>query len=180
MDFSGLEPGKPYAYRMGYFYSDVEQNLLLPPVGLDLQGASASVFRTARAPGSPELSFVFGSCRHPIPSLEEIGLPDRGDRVFRTVLDQIEGGRPTDLLLMVGDRSTRTSRSPASQSFAISAPGTSAPSASQSLRGLMSRVPTYMVLDDHEIANNWSMDRSQIRRCRWMNARPTGAASMRR
>lgn len=160
VDFSGLEPGKTYAYRMGYFYSDVEQNLLLPAVGLDLQGASASVFRTARSPGSPELSFVFGSCRHPIPSLEElvsVGLPERGDRVFRTILDQVEGGKPTNLMLMVGDQ-IYADIPTQNRTFADFCANYRRSFTQPSLRSLMSRVPTYMVLDDHEIANNWSMD----------------------
>src|SRR5699024_10871657 len=108
---------------------------------------SASVFRTARAPGSPELSFVFGSCRHPIPGLEElisVGLPERGDRVFRTILDQVEGGRPTDLMLMVGDQiyadiPTRN------RTFAQFCANYRRSFTQQSLRSLMSRVPTYMV-----------------------------------
>ncbi|MFL5347571.1 MAG: alkaline phosphatase D family protein [Hyalangium sp.] len=160
VDFSGLEPGKPYAYRMGYFYADVEPNLLLPPVGLELQGASASVFRTASPPGSAELSFVFGSCRHPVPGLERlvnVGLPERGDRVFRTILDQVEGGRPTDLLLMVGDQ-IYSDIPTQNRTFTEYCANYRSSFAQPNLRGLMSRLPTYMVLDDHEIANNWSMD----------------------
>ncbi|WP_224368520.1 alkaline phosphatase D family protein [Hyalangium versicolor] len=163
VDFPGLESGKAYAYRMGFFYSDVEQQLLVPAVGLELQGASAGVFRTARAPGSPELSLVFGSCRHPVPGLEDllnIGLPDRGDRVFRTILEQVEGGRPTDLMLMVGDQ-IYADVAASNKTFAQYCANYQRSFSQPNLRKLMSRVPTYMTLDDHELADNWSMDRLQ-------------------
>lgn len=158
VDLAGLEPARAYAYRLGYFFSDVEQHLLMPAVGLDLQGATAGAFRTARPPGTPELSFVFGSCRHPGPSEDEIvGLGNRGDTVFGTILEQVER-RPTDLLLMVGDqiyadvrRDVRTFEEYcATYREAFTQPN---------LQKLMARVPTYMVLDDHEIADNWSMDK---------------------
>ncbi|WP_224240515.1 alkaline phosphatase D family protein [Hyalangium gracile] len=161
VDFTGLKPGQTYAYRMGFFYSDVEQHLLLPAVGLELQDASASVFRTARAPGSPELSLVFGSCRHPVPGLEDIlsfGLPDRGDRVFRTILDQVEGGRPTDLMLMVGDQ-IYADVAASDKTFAQYCANYQRSFSQPNLRRLLSRVPTYMTLDDHELIDNWSMDR---------------------
>ncbi len=107
MDFQGLTPGKQYAYRMGYFFAEANQPLVLPAVGLELQGATSGVFRTARAPGSPDFSMVFGSCRHPMPALEDLlhsDAPERGDRIFRTILDQVEGGTSTDLFLMAGDQ----------------------------------------------------------------------------
>ncbi len=161
VDLGSLEPGRTYAYRMGYFYSDVEQQLLLPVVGLELQGASTGVFRTARAPGSGELSLLFGSCRHPVPRLDEIistGLADRGDRTFRTMLDQVEGGLPTDLLLMVGDQ-IYADVAASDKTFAQYCGNYQRSFTQPSLRSLMGRVPTYMALDDHEIADNWSMDR---------------------
>jgi len=161
VDFAGLEPGRAYAYRLGYFFSESEQAQLLPPTAVELQGASASVFRTLREPGSPELSFVFGSCRHPVPGLEELintGLPDRGDRVFATILEQIQAGAPTDLMLMAGDQ-IYADMAAASQSFSQYCANYRRSFTMPNLRRLLSRVPTYMVLDDHEIADNWSMDR---------------------
>lgn len=161
VDFAGLEPGRVYAYRVGYFFSEGEPQQLLPSTGVELQGASASAFRTLSEPGSPELSLVFGSCRHPVPGLEEIvntGLPDRGDRVFRTILEQIEGGVRTDLMLMVGDQ-IYADLAASSQSFAQYCANYRRSFTQPNLRRLLSRVPTYMALDDHEIADNWSMDR---------------------
>lgn len=160
VDFAGLKPAQAYAYRMGYFYSDVEQHLMLPPVGLELQGASAGAFRSARAPGSRDFSLVFGSCRHPTPGVEELvqpGLPERGDRIFRTILDQVEGGRPTDLLLMVGDQIYADVRAD-DRTFAQYAANYRRSFSQPNLRRLMARVPTYMTMDDHELADNWSMD----------------------
>ena len=158
VDFSGLEPGKPYRYRMGFFHSDSEPFHLLPPQGLDLSAMGTGSFHTALRPGSGPLSFVFGSCRHPPPvppESDESG--DRGDRIFRTILSQVDQGVRTDALLMLGDqmyadvgRMARTwPEYCESYRRTFQQPG---------LRGLMSRVPTYMILDDHEITDNWNAD----------------------
>ncbi len=161
VDFGGLEPGRAHAYRVGYFFSESDPQQLPPPTAVELQGASGSAFRTLNEPGSPELSLVFGSCRHPVPGLEELvntGLPDRGDRVFQTILEQIEGGLRTDLLLMAGDQ-IYADMAASSQSFAQYCANYRRSFTMPNLRRLLSRVPTYMTLDDHEIADNWSMDR---------------------
>ncbi|PTL77063.1 alkaline phosphatase [Vitiosangium sp. GDMCC 1.1324] len=158
VDFSGLEPGRSYDYRMGFFHADAEPFQLLPPQGVDLSQASTGSFRTAPRPGPGPLSFVFGSCRHPGTQLDTSEAPeDRGDRVFRTLLSQMEGGVRTDALLMLGDqiysdvgREDRTWREYCDNyRTSFRRPG---------IRSLMSRVPTYMMLDDHEIADNWSAD----------------------
>ncbi|HLM45863.1 MAG TPA: alkaline phosphatase D family protein [Myxococcaceae bacterium] len=159
VDFDGLEPATHYRYRMGFFHSDSEPFHLLPPQGLDLRSTGTGSFHTAPSPGPGPLSFVFGSCRHPSPlpvDSEEVG--DRGDRIFRTIQAQLEQGLRTDAVLMLGDqiyadvlRSDRTWPEYCENYRRIfRQPG---------LRGLMSRVPTYMLLDDHEIADNWSADR---------------------
>lgn len=161
VDFSGLEPGRAYDYRMGFFHADAEPFQLLPPQGVDLSQASTGSFRTAERPGPGPLSFVFGSCRHPGTMTESEGvdaLDDRGDRVFRTIQSQLDKGVRTDALLMLGDqiyadvgRTDRVWRDYCDNyRITFRRPG---------LRSLMSRVPTYMLLDDHEICDNWSADR---------------------
>jgi alkaline phosphatase D len=172
VDFGGLQPARVYAYRMGYFFTDVEQHLLAPPVGLELQGATSGAFRSARAPGSPELSFVFGSCRHPGPAEEEyVGLSNRGDRIFGTILEQAER-MPTDLLLMVGDQIYADVRRDA-RTFEQYCETYRQAFTQPLLRRLMARVPTYMTMDDHEIVDNWSMDKlvdpSLSNEQRWAN-----------
>lgn len=158
VDFAGLQPARAYAYRMGYFFSDVDQHLLVPPVGLELQGATSGAFRSARPPGSPELSFVFGSCRHPGPDEEElVGLSNRGDRIFGTILEQADS-MPTDLLLMVGDQIYADVRRDV-RTFEEYCDTYRKAFTQPLLRKLMARVPTYMTMDDHEIVDNWSMDK---------------------
>jgi len=161
VDFQGLEPGKPYAYRMGYFFSDVDQHLMLPALGLELQGAVSGVFRTARPPGGAEFSLVFGSCRHPMPALEDLfqpHVPERADRIFRTILEQVEGGTATDLFLMAGDQIYADVRAN-DRTFAEYCARYRQAFTQPNLRKVLARLPTYMAMDDHEIANNWSMDR---------------------
>jgi alkaline phosphatase D len=158
VDFDDLQPSQAYAYRVGFFYSNTDQHLLAPALGLELRGATAGAFRTARPANSADLSFIVGSCRHPGPSLEEsVGLGNRGDRIFGTILNQLEQGTPTDLLLMVGDQIYADVRRD-DRTFEEYCTNYRRSFTQPFLRRLMARVPTYMVLDDHEIFDNWSMD----------------------
>jgi alkaline phosphatase D len=179
-----LKPGTTYRVRMGTLtlddpLPDAERLLdwqlraRLPAIGAikqDLMGrdfdASEAVFRTF--PSSHEvaghLTFLMGSCRYP-------GLLWRvkeADRIFGPMLDHfVDDGRfkgPAQFTLMVGDqiyadqlhRAIPLMRAETYEEFqsryhdAMSAPN---------LARLLRRSPTYMILDDHEIEDNWTQDR---------------------
>lgn len=124
---------------------------------------SRARFRTFPAedvsPG--RLSFLLGSCRYP-------GLlwkVRHSDRIFGPMADLANA--PEDgprFVLMVGDqiyadmfnRRLPFGRADTYQEFReryLTAFG------SPNIRRLMQRLPTYMILDDHEIEDNWSQDR---------------------
>ena len=124
---------------------------------------SCARFRTFPAEsGSPgKLSFLLGSCRYP-------GLlwkVRHSDRIFGPMADLADAAeeRPR-FVLMVGDqiyvdkfnRRLPLGRADNYQEFRdryLAAFG------SPNIRRLMQRLPTYMILDDHEIEDNWSQDR---------------------
>lgn len=113
---------------------------------------------------SDSLGFIIGSCRYP-------GLmwkAKRADRIFRPILDEALGkdtGRPpVRFALMVGDqiyadklnRLVPIGRADSYAEFQqryVDAFGSS------NMRALLRQLPTYMILDDHEIEDNWSQDR---------------------
>lgn len=175
-----LKPNTKYTVRMGTLtlddaypnemnVSDDELLKKLPPPTVwvdDLMGLpdneSEASFRTFAEDGSG-LSFMLGSCHYP-------GLfwkKKLSDRIFQPMIDQVEktrfGQRPR-FSLMVGDqiyadmlnRHVPVGLADTFEEFqsryheAFSSPN---------LRGLMSRLPTYMILDDHEIEDNWTQDR---------------------
>ena len=124
---------------------------------------SRARFRTFPVDKEPpgKLSFLLGSCRYP-------GLlwkVRHSDRIFGPMADLAEavGERPR-FVLMVGDqiyadkfnRRLPLGRADSYREFReryLTAFG------SPNIRRLMQRLPTYMILDDHEIEDNWSQDR---------------------
>jgi alkaline phosphatase D len=177
-DFDGLQPNTEYSFRMGYLLTD--QGLDEPPSleSLDWWQASEGQVRTAPSSTDNAVSFVFGSCRYNQrenpdfniemtsagdPTLREPeGFRDtRADKIFRSILEQIQSGVRTDFLLMVGDQIY-------ADDFNILSPARGLSEffgryadvfGQEHMRALMCRCPTYMILDDHEITDNWSQDR---------------------
>ena len=128
----------------------------------------AATFRTfARPPDAQptvdKFSFLSGSCRYP-------GLLFKAklaDKIFRAVLAEAErtrDGVEPSFVLMTGDqiyadtvhRLSPLGRADTFQEFQEryhTAFG------SRNMRRLLRRMPTYMILDDHEIEDNWTQDR---------------------
>lgn len=170
-DFDGLEAASEYEYQLGYVLKEGDWDV--PDAELDWSEASGGTFRTGPRSGAGGCSFVFGSCRYLLRifggSVFGMSLFDgRGDKTFRSILRQIDGDpdkglppRATDFLLMVGDQIY------ADDLRFVSPDRTAADYferyqkvfSQEHIRTLMRRLPTYMILDDHEIQDNWSMDR---------------------
>lgn len=155
--YSDLRPEADYAYQAGYVTIRDDQTALNPELALDWSQVGVSGFRTAAKASNRTRSFIFGSCRYLARLWGRVVFARRGDRTFRSMLNQIEQGRPIDLLLMLGDQiyadavpflDTITTLTTYNQRYrdAFSQP---------SIRELMSRIPTYMTLDDHEIEDGW-------------------------
>jgi len=107
-----------------------------------------------------------GSCRYLLRLFGGSFFDSRGDKTFYSVLDQIDNKtnpQQVDALIMVGDQIY-------ADDLNFLAPDTSIDQYLERyrdaftqpyLRQLMSRVPTYMVLDDHEIEDNWPSKATQ-------------------
>ena len=171
VDFAGLKPGRSYVFEIGYFYADSEL-ADLEDLSLDWSDASRGEVTTTPAEDNAPLSFVFGSCRYLLRFWGWSLFDDRGDKTFRSVLRQIEGGRDVDLLLMCGDQIYADDLNFVFPDRFLSeyheryAEVFSQPN----IRQLMSRVPTYMTLDDHEIKNDWTQDEFKNDAKRFANA----------
>ncbi len=174
IDFTGLSPDTPYEARLGalevdggdprFLLSDEELFTQLPAAKTwvkDLlrlpQGQAVATVATFPA-ASSSFSFLFGSCRYPGISL----LNKRSDEVFRSMLGQIQSGGPgrPRFVLMVGDQ---IYADPYSRFFSAGKAENSTEFheryveafGSPYLRDLLRSGPTYMMLDDHEIEDNW-------------------------
>ncbi len=120
-------------------------------------------FRVAAEAPLDQLSFIVGSCRYP-------GLlwkVKQADQIFRPLREEVRAevdGMPVSFVLMVGDqiyadmlnRHIPIGLADTYEEFQdryLKAFG------STNMRKLLRLVPTYMILDDHEIEDNWSQDR---------------------
>ena len=132
------------------------------------EDASAATFHTfaAKDNGPGELSFIFGSCRY-----QGFKTRIKSDEIFGPLLREAEGeglsglNRRVQFVLMAGDqiyadqisRHIPVGRADTPREFQqryIEAFGAG------NMRRLLSRVSTYMILDDHEIENNWTRNRT--------------------
>jgi len=160
-DLPGLAPETDYDYEIGFVRGEAEWDTLPSGEPLDWKDASKGTFRTAPPPGAPRpVSFVFGSCRYLLLKWILHWGEESGDKAFRSILEQVRAGARTDFLLMVGDQiyaddfqaidpDDHLDEFLARYRIAFGQPY---------IRALMSRLPTYMILDDHEIRDAWSMN----------------------
>jgi len=178
-----LQPNTPYRVRMASLNLDdaypndhnVPSELIvakLPPasawadmlnLGLAEEAYAEAMFTTQPAPPAvptpATLSFLLGSCRYP-------GLlwkRKEADRIFGPMLDQhVE--RPVNFTLMVGDQIyadmfNRMIPIGLADTYEEFQERYHTAFGSRNMRQFLSRVPTYMILDDHEIEDNWTQDR---------------------
>jgi alkaline phosphatase D len=155
--FENLKPETEYTYQMGWFFADFELEALSPDLELDWLEASSGKFRTAAADPTRPRSILFGSCRYLLRLFGGSFFDDRGDKTFRSMLGLLEAPNPPNLLMLGGDQIYADDlnvigadarlehfferyRAVFTQPF---------------IQQVLSRVPTYMMLDDHEIEDNW-------------------------
>jgi len=122
-----------------------------------------AVFTTQPAPPEVKtavsLSFLLGSCRYP-------GLlwkRKESDRIFGPMFDE-HAQRPVNFTFMVGDQIyadmfNRMIPIGLADTYEEFQERYHTAFGSRNMRQLLSRVPTYMILDDHEIEDNWTQDR---------------------
>jgi len=151
-----LEPSTHYEYQMGYFFSDAEISDAVFS-GSDWGNIDIGAFQTASDDDTEPRSLVIGSCRYLLKTFLGDFFDDRGDKTFRSILEQIDSGSPVHQLLMMGDQIYADDLKFVGQDRSVDKFYKRYRSAfgQRYIRDLMSRTPTYMTLDDHEIEDNW-------------------------
>lgn len=126
---------------------------------------SEARFTTFPVPGTSHspISMLLGSCRYP-------GLlwkAKHSDAIFEPLLAEArgrEGRPPVNMVMMVGDQIyadmlNRHVPLGLADTFEEFQERYHSAFGSRHMRKLLRHVPTYMILDDHEIEDNWSQDR---------------------
>lgn len=155
--FTGLKSSTAYEYRAGWFFAETELENLDENQLLDWSDISPITFKTGTAKASASRSYVIGSCRYLLRLFGGSVWDDRGDKCFRSISEKIEAGRALDGLVMMGDqiyaddlkylfKDTTVDDFLKRYRTVFSQPH---------FQDLTSRIPTYMILDDHEIEDNW-------------------------
>ena len=154
----GLSEGTEHEYQAGWIFSEGELPNPLHGDGLEWDDVLPRSFTTASADPEAPRSFVFGSCRYLLRIFGGTIFEGRGDKTFRSIVEQKEDmGVRTDALIMLGDQIYADDLnfiSPDKQVDEFLDRYREA-FGQKHLRRLMSSVPTYMTLDDHEIEDNW-------------------------
>ncbi len=153
-----LQPEHHYEYQIGYYFSDSE---LMHEIfdEKDWDGVSVGWFLTASANKKRARTLVIGSCRYLLKTFLGSFFDDRGDKIFKSILKDIiqEEGVEVHQLIMMGDQIYADDLNALNPDKSVSQFYQRYQDAfsQKHLRRLMSQVPTYMTLDDHEIEDNW-------------------------
>ena len=131
----------------------------------DLNNGNTACFRTFPKKRTKKLRFLLGSCRYPL-------YKNSSDRIFGTMLTEVSTEPNIRFVLMLGDqiyadKFRSVFRAEAYEEFQkcyLTAFG------SPNMRRLLRRVPSYMILDDHEIKNNWGQDQCEKHKNLFENA----------
>ena len=153
--FDDLKPNTKYEYQMGYVFAETPPNQ--PQNTWDWQEASQGEVTTASDDRQAPRELIFGSCRYLLRLFNNYWYDNRGDKTFRSILQQIDNGHPIDKFLMIGDQIYADDLASVSPDHHIDAylQRYRAAFSQPYIQQLMSRVSTYMTLDDHEIEDNW-------------------------
>jgi alkaline phosphatase D len=116
-------------------------------------------FWTVSAKSDIKRSYIIGSCRYLNLTANGAVDPQRGDRVFKVMADQ---NLRTDGLVMVGDQIYADDLNFAFPDRKLSdfLRKYRAAFSQPHIKNIMSNTPTYMILDDHEIEDNWPAKRA--------------------
>lgn len=154
-----------YEYQAGWFSPMSPVHTVETIQELPLQWPR-DVYRFSTQASNPEATraYIVGSCRYLRMTAGAPALPHRGDRIFASITNlaqQVE--TPISALLMTGDQvyiddlniiaPDREYKEILSKyRMAFSQPH---------IAKLMSGTPTYMILDDHEIEDNWPANKNK-------------------
>lgn len=145
-----------YEYQAGWFSSPVAPSAPHPPTRQ--WPAPIYSFRTASSETTTPRAYIVGSCRYLRMTMGVATLPAKGDRIFAAIQHVAQtSSPPASALIMTGDQvyvddlnivgpDVEYKDITKKYQVAFSQPH---------IQALMACTPTYMILDDHEIEDNW-------------------------
>lgn len=100
---SNFKPDTNYEYQVGWFLADAAAEDAKAIGNFEWLSSKSWGLRTSTANAKAARSYIVGSCRYLLRLFGGALLDDRGDKVFRSVLEQINNNKwRVDALLMIG------------------------------------------------------------------------------
>ncbi|RON10674.1 phosphodiesterase [Pseudomonas brassicacearum] len=171
---NNLAPDTTFEYQAGWFSTMSPVHTVETVQELPLQWPKGIYrFRTASSKTTATRSYIVGSCRYLRMTLGVPSAPAKGDRIFAAIHSLAEkASPPISALLMTGDQiyvDDLNIISPDREYQEILSKYRNAFSQPH-IQKLMSAFPTYMILDDHEIEDNWPANESRADHYLYKNA----------
>lgn len=154
---TSLSADTHYEYQAGWFSTSTQDQTPETVAKLSLQWPETTyTFKTASPERNRTHRYVVGSCRYLRLTLGIPSAPHLGDEIF-SAIGSLSDNHGLDGLLMVGDQvyvDDLNIVAPDREYSSITRKYRAAFSQPH-IRTLMATTPTYMILDDHEIEDNW-------------------------
>lgn len=153
----GLAPETHYEYQAAWLFLEAELDKLntIDSSLFEWPNAIYSL-KTASTNAAAPRTYAVGSCRYLLKTFIGNIFDDRGDKIFKSILNQ-HGHSAFDGVVMMGDQIY-------ADDLNFAAPDNKLSEfllryrtvfTQEYIRALMGKIPTYMTLDDHEIEDNW-------------------------
>ena len=154
-----------YEYQAGWFSPMSPVHTVETIQELPLQWPRESYrFRTRSSKTTTPRAYIVGSCRYLRMTAGIASAPQRGDRIFGSISNLAQqADPPVSAMLMTGDQiyvDDLNLIAPDREYKEILSKYRAAFS-QKNIKNLMSNLPTYMILDDHEIEDNWPANESK-------------------
>jgi alkaline phosphatase D len=165
MALNELAADTEYEYQAGWFTVSSSVNAPDTLTELPLQWPGDIYrFRTHSTQVTRPRAYIFGSCRYLRLTAGVPILPHLSDRIFASIAQLAEqSDPPISSILMTGDQVYVDDLNAVAPDCELAEILTKYRSAfsQPNISQVMSSTPTYMILDDHEIENNWPTNRSR-------------------
>ena len=152
-----LTPNSVYEYQAGWIFVDSELDALPAADNtLFVWPPEIYTFMSASADTAASRTYVVGSCRYLLKTFIGNIFDDRGDKIFKSIT-RLHDKNPINGVVMMGDQIY-------ADDLNFLSPDTKLPEfllryrtvfSQDHIREMMAKIPTYMILDDHEIEDNW-------------------------
>lgn len=155
----GLEADTRYEYQAGWFTTADRSETVDTVQDLPLRWPElVHTFKTCSNDKTLPRSYIIGSCRYLRMSFGSPSNPQAGDGIFAAINALVRNPRtPVDGMLMAGDQVYVDDLNfvAPDREYKDILRKYQAAFSQPHIRQLMANVPTYMILDDHEIEDNW-------------------------